>query len=167
MSSFCRGVKFKRHRAMVRGDIRFFWTEHLNIQSAPASPSKAVGIKHRNPPKPSMMPASMPLRVTLRLVKVITSDFLLWHLLFLSNTAHLCVYSLMKFLPIAVDCRSAFPSMRLFWDLFFFLISWLLEHCFGFLLVVAAQLISGFCRLIFLVACTSLGLSLILTLCRP
>ncbi|CAH3159377.1 unnamed protein product [Porites lobata] len=54
---------------MVRGDIRFFWTEHLNIQSAPASPSKAVGIKHRNPPKPSMMPASMPLRVTLRLVK--------------------------------------------------------------------------------------------------
>ena len=40
--------------------------------SAPASPSKLVGIEGRNPPKPSMMPATMPLSVMLKLGKVIT-----------------------------------------------------------------------------------------------
>ena len=41
-------------------------------QSAPASPSKSVGIESRNPPKPPMMPESMPLSAMLKLKKVIT-----------------------------------------------------------------------------------------------
>ena len=41
-------------------------------QSAPASPSKSVGIEGKNPPQPSMMAASMPLSVMLKLGKLIT-----------------------------------------------------------------------------------------------
>ena len=46
-------------------------------QSGPASPSKFVGIEGRNLPKPSMLPATMPLSVMLKLGKVITpkTDF--------------------------------------------------------------------------------------------
>ena len=41
-------------------------------QSAPASPSKSLGIEGKNCPQPSMMPASMPLSVMLKLGKLIT-----------------------------------------------------------------------------------------------
>ena len=41
-------------------------------QSAPASPSKSAGIEVKNPPQPSMMPASMPLSVMLKFGKLIT-----------------------------------------------------------------------------------------------
>ena len=46
-------------------------------QSASASPSKSVGKEGRNPPKPSMMPASVPLSLMLKLGNVITpkADF--------------------------------------------------------------------------------------------
>ena len=67
-----------------------------NIQSAPANPSKAVGIKGRNPPKPSMILASMPLRVMLRLVKIITSktDFLTLTLEFsVKNSTPSCLFA--------------------------------------------------------------------------
>ena len=41
-------------------------------QSAPASLSKSVGIEGKNSPQPSMIPASMPLSVMLKLGKLIT-----------------------------------------------------------------------------------------------
>ena len=43
-------------------------------QSAPASPSKSLGIGGKNPPQPSMMPASMPLSEMLKLGKLITPN---------------------------------------------------------------------------------------------
>ena len=47
------------------------------LRSAPVWPSMSVGIEGRNPPKPSMIPASMSLSVILKLGKVITpkTDF--------------------------------------------------------------------------------------------
>ena len=47
------------------------------LRSAPVWPSMSVGIEGKNPPKPSMIPASMSLSVILKLGKVITpkTDF--------------------------------------------------------------------------------------------
>lgn len=47
------------------------------LRSAPVWPGMSVGIEGRNPPKPSMIPASMSLSVILKLGKVITpkTDF--------------------------------------------------------------------------------------------
>lgn len=47
------------------------------LRSAPVWPSMSVGIEGRNPPKPSMIPASVSLSVILKLGKVITpkTDF--------------------------------------------------------------------------------------------
>ena len=59
---------------IVRPDAPNQQCERLNKfpQSAPTNPSKSVGIEGRNPPKPSMMPASMLFSVMLKLGKVIT-----------------------------------------------------------------------------------------------
>ena len=82
MLAFIEASQIKNWKVL---DIRFIGTTRPDAsnrqrdrldkyppQSAPASPSKSVVIEGKNSPQPSMIPASMPLSVMLKLGKLIT-----------------------------------------------------------------------------------------------